>query len=148
MSPERPGAVASLALSLPRAISSRRSAFVRRVTSAYSGRWSQCGSNAKGEPQLAKLNQGPAKRSRYIDGDVQDAIQRLAVEKPAWSPAQIMRELERQGLPGLPSLRTFQNHVRRVRPTDPSGPWSLAGAIGDEAAIVLEVLAGVIESTE
>lgn len=90
-----------------------------------------------------------AKRRRYIDGDVLEAIEELARDQPEWTPAQIERELERDSkLQGrLPSSRTVQMIVKEARPADPSGPWSLADAEAAEAALVLPVLATVVAKT-
>ncbi len=47
-----------------------------------------------------------------------------------------------------PSERTVQNVVRELSPPDPSEPWSLADAAdGEEAAMVLPVLAAVIRES-
>ncbi|MGE0541497.1 MAG: helix-turn-helix domain-containing protein [Dehalococcoidia bacterium] len=90
-----------------------------------------------------------AKRKRYIDGDVQAAIEELAQDQPTWTATQIYRQLEqREELRGrLPTVRTVQTIVKDVRPRDTSAAWSLAIAGPDEAAAVLPVLAAVVEST-
>jgi len=98
-----------------------------------------------------------AKRRRYIDGDVQEAIEELAIETD-WTPAQIQRKLEKQerfkdesrdtGTRVL-SLRTTQKIVKEARHRDLSGRWELPDADDDgAAALILDVLAAVIEETE
>lgn len=98
-----------------------------------------------------------AKRRRYIDGDVQAAIEDLALNS-TWTPSQIERELlkeeqfkneDRETGTRLPSLRTIQTIVKEVRQLDLSGRWELPDADADGgAALVLDVLAAVIEETK
>ncbi len=47
----------------------------------------------------------------------------------------------------VPSLRTIQEVMRQHSPPDPSGPWSVADALDDDAALVLPVLAAIAERT-
>lgn len=90
-----------------------------------------------------------ARKRRYQDGDVQDAIEALAIERPEWSPAQIRNELDQGELKGrLPSARTVQEIVKRARPADPSAPWSLADAEPSTVPLVLPVLAAVVARTQ
>ena len=66
-----------------------------------------------------------------------------------FTPTQIYRLLEanKKLLKGhkLPDLRTVQRIHRKAMPPDTSGPWSLADADPDDAALVLPVLAAAIE---
>jgi hypothetical protein len=91
-----------------------------------------------------------AKRRRYIDGDVLEAIQQLALDQPEWPAALIQRELDKnlKFCDRLPTLRTFQMIVKEARPPDPSGPWSLADAEAGDVALVLPVLAAVVAKTQ
>ncbi len=89
-----------------------------------------------------------ARRKSRIDGDVQVAIDELALK--GWGPTQIYKQLERQPefAGRVPTSRTIQRRVNELALRDSSGPWSLADAKDDEAALVLPVLAAVIEGTE
>jgi hypothetical protein len=92
-----------------------------------------------------------AKRRRYIDGKVQQAIEELAQDTD-WTPAQIERELRtnkeyKELVPLLPSLRTIQTIVKENRPGDESGPWSIADAEADEGLLVLPVVAAAAIKT-
>ena len=51
-------------------------------------------------------------------------------------------------LKDVPSVRTVQNIVREYTPRQPSDPWSLTDAQGDEAELVMPILQEVIEYTE
>ena len=48
----------------------------------------------------------------------------------------------------IPHIRTIQRIVRENTPQDPSAPWQLAEASGGDAALVLPVLAAMIEVSE
>lgn len=48
----------------------------------------------------------------------------------------------------VPDVRTIQRAVADLRPRDQRGEWRLADATGEEAALVLPVLAAVFEKTE
>jgi hypothetical protein len=48
----------------------------------------------------------------------------------------------------VPSQRTIHNIVREHTPRDDTDPWALADAEADEAALILPVLAAIIEKTE
>ncbi len=52
------------------------------------------------------------------------------------------------GLDDVPSRRTIHNIVAEHTPSDDTDPWELADAKADEAALVLPVLAAIIEKTE
>lgn len=48
----------------------------------------------------------------------------------------------------VPSRRTIHNIVAEHTPSDDTDPWALADAEADEAALILPVLAAIIEKTE
>jgi len=83
----------------------------------------------------------------HIPDEIQVEIERLAyLEVPS---AEIEKRLKQKfGEAVAPSLRTIQRLVAKLTPTDPSSPWSLADAEGDDAELILPVLASVIEKTE
>lgn len=84
-----------------------------------------------------------ARRSPF-DPEILDLIQSLAIDAD-WSATQVHRKIE-ETFPGrdIPSLRAVQAWVKKYRPPDPSGPWSLRDADGEMAALVLPALAAVI----
>src|SRR4051812_6752505 len=52
---------------------------------------------------------------------------------------------------GLPSKSTIDRLVDRLRPTDPSGPWSFADASDadpDKARLVLDVVVAIFRASE
>ena len=66
-----------------------------------------------------------------------------------YSGADIHRKLKADyGEFNAPGLRTIQEHVRRLRPLDTSGTWSLAAADPETAELVLDTLAVMIEATD
>lgn len=79
-----------------------------------------------------------------IDGDIEQAIRRLAFD--GWTPAQIHRQLSLtpafQGR--VPTARTVQRVVARYGARDTGEPWSIAEADPDDAALVLPVLAEAV----
>lgn len=85
-------------------------------------------------------------KGRQVSVQIQQEVTRLVRE--GFEPAQIARELERkQWLGSDPvSSRTLQRMVRDLRPTDDSGPWSLAEADADQARLILDVLSYAIGS--
>lgn len=87
-------------------------------------------------------------RRRRIDPDIMEAIEDMAAK--GIGGAAITRALEKDGrfAGRVPSERTVQNVVRELSPPDPSESWSLADAAdGEEAAMVLPVLAAVIRAS-
>ena len=81
-----------------------------------------------------------------IPDEIQVEIERLAyLEVP--SPEIRQRLKQKFGEAVAPSLRTVQRLVAKLTPPKPSDPWSLADAEGDEAGLILPVLASVIEET-
>ncbi|HEY7030231.1 MAG TPA: hypothetical protein VH482_02840 [Thermomicrobiales bacterium] len=87
-------------------------------------------------------------RARKIDGDVQAAIEELALQ--GWGGTQIRTELSRREQFGgrLPTVRTVQSIVREIAPRDGSGEWSPLKADPESAALALDALAAVVESSE
>ncbi|CAN5246616.1 hypothetical protein BH23CHL1_BH23CHL1_13500 [soil metagenome] len=98
---------------------------------------------AKGKYELAQR-----KRPRYIDGDVQDAIETLAIDTD-WGPTQIQRHLEaKPEFAGrLPKIRTFQDVVKEVRSADPTETWSVHDSNPETANLVLETIAVMMVQT-
>lgn len=88
-----------------------------------------------------------ARRSPF-EPDILDMIKSLAVDTD-WSGTQIHRKIEdvfpEKDIPGQRSVQTW---VKKYRPADPSGPWSLRDADPAEAALVLPVLAKVIARSQ
>jgi hypothetical protein len=67
-----------------------------------------------------------------------------------YGAAQIHRQLASEELineEGNPSEKTIQRMVKDYTPEDPSGPWSFAESTGEEARLILPVLAAVLEQT-
>ena len=87
-------------------------------------------------------------RRRNIDGDVQVAIEQLALD--GWSPAQILREVKRRRefAGRIPSPRTVQRIAQAVRPDDLTDMWTLADTTIEldpgDARKVLDVLAAAL----
>ena len=83
---------------------------------------------------------------RRIDGDIEAEIRRLAVRE--WAATQIHRELERRSdFKGrVPSLRTVQR-IADDYAKDTTW-WSLADADPDDAALILPVLAELMEQSQ
>lgn len=77
------------------------------------------------------------RRRRYLDADVQGAIEARAID--GLTPSQVLRDLERQPQYArrLPTLRTVQRIVKEA-PKDQSAPWSLADSDGEDARLILE----------
>lgn len=88
------------------------------------------------------------RRKPRIDGDVQAAIDDLILKD--WGATQIYNHLDRQEkfAGRVPTPRTIQRRVSELASRDSSGPWSLADAKDNEAALVLPVLAALIDGTE
>ena len=75
-----------------------------------------------------------------------EAVQRLAIK--GRTPKEIERELRvDEGIAGLdvPTLRTIQRMVADITPDDPTGPWTLADAAGEDAEKILPGLREAIE---
>ena len=88
-------------------------------------------------------------RQKRIDPDVRTEIEEQAIK--GTGPAAIERNLK--GKPkwvklGIPHIKTIQAIARENTPKDPSSPWKLADADGQDAALVLPVLAALIEESE
>jgi len=84
-----------------------------------------------------------------IPGDIEAEIKSLALE--GYTPPQIHEALERtpefEGRM-LPVVKTIKRIIERYFPKGlPSERWGLADADGDDAAMILPVLAAVIERT-
>jgi hypothetical protein len=63
------------------------------------------------------------------------------------TPIEIYHELERRFEATYPSRRTVEYIAKEVAPRDVSGDWRLAEAPGEEARLVLPVLAEVVRRT-
>lgn len=93
------------------------------------------------------------KRARQTHGDLVIAIEEAAgkAHKPKAIEA-MLRDMKRDGeLPSgatVPNLRTIQRIVAEHRPPDATEAWSVADANGDDAALILPVLAHVVSLTE
>jgi hypothetical protein len=89
-----------------------------------------------------------------IPGPLQELIEGLATQHSSWSPKQIYDDLKcqhRYQYPeiekyGLPEIRTVERVVKEFRPPDPSGDWVSTEWPGEDAALVLEVMAEVHRS--
>ncbi|MDA1061658.1 MAG: hypothetical protein O2895_01915 [Chloroflexi bacterium] len=96
-----------------------------------------------------------AQRERTA-GRIEQAIIDFALL--GFTPVQIHRELpaalrklaesEGGGSWKVPSLRTVQRIAARARPADPSEPWSIEDSSPEDARVVLDFLAEVIEGTQ
>lgn len=92
------------------------------------------------------------RRRRYIDGDVEDEIRRLA--RVDWGASQIERELDKRGSTykgRLPSLRSIQRIVKQET-REPGDPWSFVDTDAHtsdpvSARHILDVLAYVFEAS-
>lgn len=64
--------------------------------------------------------------------------------------ASVIRKQLEQKYPAseIPSERAIDDRLRKLRPVDPSEPWTLSDATGDDAALVLPVLHELIQRTE
>lgn len=80
------------------------------------------------------------RRRRYIDGDVEAEIRRLASH--GWNGAQIERQLQRNdAFSGrLPDVRTFQRIAKEYAPPDDSAPWTLDESEPEHIAAGLDML--------
>ena len=87
------------------------------------------------------------RRQRRIDAAVLDEIRALS-SRPL-SGGAVLRALKAKFPPDVvPSLRTVQDVLIEMRPSDPSGPWSLPDARdSEEARLVPPVIATVVEQT-
>ena len=94
------------------------------------------------------------KRKRSWSPSVVARIKEMAVSEV--SAGAIERQLELEAGTGeagfgpndVPSRRTIHDIVVEYTPKDDTDPWELADAEADEAALVLPVLATIIEKTE
>lgn len=88
-----------------------------------------------------------ASRRRRIDPDIHEEIVARVLEH--WTPSKIHQWLETsfEDKSRLPSLRTVQRIVSDITAEDRSGPWSLRQAEGDDARLILDVLAVFLERT-
>ena len=84
---------------------------------------------------------------RYIDADVQEAIQELALRDH--TPSQILRKLERKKRykGRLPVLRTIQRIARELTFDDYSGRWSLKDYDGEGGRLILDVLGKLLSNS-
>jgi hypothetical protein len=87
------------------------------------------------------------RRRPRIDGDVQAAIDALALKD--WGATQIHKHLERQpDFRGrVPTPRTIQRRVSELTPRDSTGAWRAQEADPDNARLVLDVVAAVVVET-
>lgn len=93
------------------------------------------------------MAQGRRRRRSNWPIEVEAEIERLAMKDV--SAAVIRKELrKRYEDSDIPKERAIENRLAAVRSSDLSGPWTLQGASGEEAALVLPVLGAVIEETE
>ena len=79
---------------------------------------------------------------RRIDGDIQDEITALAITTD-WTPAQIYREIGERDQSRV-SRRTVERIVKENRVKDETGPWLMKETDGEDARLILNVLAGVM----
>lgn len=83
---------------------------------------------------------------RRIAGDIEREIAELGDLN--YTPAQIERELRQtykdERAEDVPNLRTIQRIVAARRRDDPSGTWHLLGAPGEDARVLMPVIAWVI----
>jgi hypothetical protein len=91
-------------------------------------------------------------RGPQVSVEVHETVQRLVFR--GFGKAQIYRELDRVGLidEGVsPSKSTIDRLVDKLKPEDPSGPWSSAEADSEspgDARLVLDVVASIFHSTD
>ncbi len=90
-------------------------------------------------------------RKRRIDGDIQEKIEAKAMD--GWTPSQILKYLDGElaeddkgRLP--PDIRTIQRIVKEVAIPDTSGTWSITDNEGEDARLVLDILAANIVSKQ
>lgn len=81
-----------------------------------------------------------------LPGSVEREIRSLVEEKGYTNAAEIERELSSKGR--RVDIRTIRARVKEYTVEDPSGRWTLAGSPGALAALILPVLAAVIENSE
>lgn len=93
-----------------------------------------------------ETTQKPRREPQNVDGELKDSIEILALR--GWKAPAVRAFLRKQfGKTRTPDLRTIQRWVKKFTPQDPSGPWQLAEATGEDAALVLPVLAELIEAS-
>lgn len=96
------------------------------------------------------MGQIQKRRARRIHPDVQAEIENLALK--GFGASQINVKLhEHFGAKEpskLPHLKTIQRVISDTVPRDSTAPWRLADAVAEDAALVLPVLAAVIEESE
>ncbi len=87
------------------------------------------------------------KRQRKIAPSVKVLIDKYAVR--GHSASQIRLELQGANVPPdlIPQLHTIQRAVRDVMPQDHSGPWAAQLGNGEQAVLILPVLARLIEES-
>jgi len=89
---------------------------------------------------------------RKTAGDIQLAIEKLALEEPRLGPAQILGMLQRdrhfRRRTDLPEIRTVQRIVKDVRVPDTSGPWQFGDSPADVQDVILDTLAALVTWTE
>lgn len=87
------------------------------------------------------------KPSQYVEGALREYIEVLAIRH--WKAPAIYKTLVKAlGKKQVPELRTIQRWVDKLALQDPTAPWQLAEANGEDAALVLPVLAALIEASE
>lgn len=87
-------------------------------------------------------------RGTYLDHAVVEAIDELLRRGGTWTAAQILKELQKNpSLPTLPVAKTIRRYIARRTPAN-SGSWTLADADGEDAALILPVLAVVLRKLD
>jgi hypothetical protein len=90
---------------------------------------------------------------------LQKLIEDMATDYPTWSPKQIFDQLTSKNREGVykypevaewePHIRTVQQIIKRVRPSDPSGAWEpTEWENGGDVGLVLEVIKYLGENGE
>jgi len=111
-----------------------------------------------GQNAINVLNATPngartTRRARRIDGRIYEVLRELVVK--GWNNgAEVHRELQRRfpttaaEVVPIPDLRTIQRVLCDLTPSDGGSLWSLAEAEPEDAALIVPVLAAMIEDTE
>lgn len=88
------------------------------------------------------------RRRRNTKPAVLDAIEMMVLREPRPSAAAMRRELlDTFSRAQVPGPKTVYEIAREITPADPSGPWTLGSADAADIALVVPVLAAVVEQT-
>jgi hypothetical protein len=89
---------------------------------------------------------------RKTPGDIQLAIEKLALDERQLGPAQILNMVRRQrrfhDRSDMPEIRTVQRIVKALRVPDDSGPWQFGDSSVEVQEVILDTLAALVTWTE